>query len=120
MWKDRSPGSTQISVGRETEALLLKLRTLPLCNSAGFPRGPGGNGDPKERSSFLRWFWDGEEKVKGSTQDVLAIELTAPPPPEVARTMPVSLAEQLSAPNPGLISGSEVGHLLRAEVGKGH
>lgn len=34
--------------------------------------------------------------------------------------MPVSLAEQLSAPNPDLISGSEVGHLLRAEVGKGH
>lgn len=33
--------------------------------------------------------------------------------------MPISLVEQLSAPDPDLVSGSEAEHLLRAEVGMG-
>lgn len=63
-YRARSLGYTQIGVGRETEALVLKPRSLPFCNSGGFPRGPGGGGDPGERPLFLSGqFWDGERNI---------------------------------------------------------
>lgn len=95
------PGYTQIGVGRETEALVLKPRPLPFCDSGGFPRGAGGSGDPGEIPLFLRGqFWDREEEYR-STKQVLSTELVVPP--EAARAIPVCHPYRLAqGPHPPL------------------
>lgn len=117
MLQGQKPGYTQISVGRETEALVLKPRALPFWNSGGFPKGPGGSGDPGERPLFLRGqFWDGEEEYK-SAKEVLATELVVPQKQPESYLSPLQTGSVPPPPNLGSGSGAE--HPLRVEVGKG-